>query len=764
MAQVTHVKVPLPRKLENKETQQSLLQWKMQFRQYMKRDDHYKTFLASDVEWNPNAVNYGFAAEAVGLQRSARALMDDCKDFLHTLSTFLPHGYITEKLVSTTTSFENAFEVIEEHFGLQATQESLMDLESLSKESGESYRQFYERLMAHVRQHLLKTVVTVDGATVPAGGDKLTVSHMNLVALMWLRKIHPELITIVRTEYSLELRNNTSIAALVPRISVNIDSLLSKYDKVGQVNYVQADDSSCQAAVNKTFMRKKPFSKPVNRDPKSPFCPGCFSLAKNVQQNLHYKHPPSECPRSAAFARFVQAEDDIANQLEELEFDNGNYRNENVLSNPPKQVMKSSKIDVVNNGIVTEQKSYFIPDVLNDSNKLNSIVMNVKSKLQDRNIRKEKSSSLSCIINSENLVCVVDEGSEINCLSYNFAKKAKIPIAKVNVSAVGANKVPMNVAGVTKFDVHASVIGTRVPAEINLSKMIVINDLGADALLGMPAKIDNHIVTLPHIQQIQFQGTEGSSHKVSYPLSNDDLITLHHVLKVSCSQVIYPDEHLSYKLPNQFVHQKKVYVSQKRNSNNDWIGGKVLDVLDGCIKISNETPSPIYLKKHDHIADVRSVKQTSVNKVLSPTDSYEHFEHYKDWNDNEDFIDDVTIDPDNQLSQFWKDKFRNLCVEFTDIINYRPSKYNGWYGDVDNSIDFSSQPPPTSKIHMPKYNDNMNQVLAEKMDQLERWGVLAKPEDVGVVPVFVCPSMAGVNKILLCAVNHVARLGISKKY
>ena len=50
-AQVTHVKIPLPRKLELKETMQSLVQWKMQFKQYMKQDDNYRGFLASDVEW-----------------------------------------------------------------------------------------------------------------------------------------------------------------------------------------------------------------------------------------------------------------------------------------------------------------------------------------------------------------------------------------------------------------------------------------------------------------------------------------------------------------------------------------------------------------------------------------------------------------------------------------------------------------------------------------------------------------------------------------
>ena len=120
--------------------------------------------------------------------------------------------------------------------------------------------------------------------------------------------------------------------------------------------------------------------------------------------------------------------------------------------------------------------------------------MNVKAKIHAINLRKEKSPSLTCLINSFNIVCVVDKGSKINCLSYNFAKKANIPIDKVSCTAVGANKSPMNVVGVTKYDIYASVVGTRVPADINLSRMVVIDDLGADALLGMLAKIDNKIV------------------------------------------------------------------------------------------------------------------------------------------------------------------------------------------------------------------------------------------------------------------------------
>ena len=152
----------------------------------MKRDDQYKTFLGSNTTWNPNLQNYGFIEETQGLNRSAEEKMDDCKDFLHILATFLPHGYLTEKIVKTAISFEKAFEIIQEHYGVLPTQESFMDLETFTKHTGESYRQFYERLLAHSRQHLQMTAgVSVDGSVVPEGGDSISVSHANLIALTW---------------------------------------------------------------------------------------------------------------------------------------------------------------------------------------------------------------------------------------------------------------------------------------------------------------------------------------------------------------------------------------------------------------------------------------------------------------------------------------------------------------------------------------------------------------------------------------------------
>ena len=74
----------------------------MQFKQYIKQDDNYRCFIASDVEWNPAHATFGFEAEADGRRRTAVQKMDDCKDFLLLLCTFLPHTVWQEVGVKAT--------------------------------------------------------------------------------------------------------------------------------------------------------------------------------------------------------------------------------------------------------------------------------------------------------------------------------------------------------------------------------------------------------------------------------------------------------------------------------------------------------------------------------------------------------------------------------------------------------------------------------------------------------------------------------------
>ena len=231
MAQ-SHLKFTPPRALTNEETQLTMTRWKINFKQYMKRDPSYITFL--NMEWVPTAENYNLQEETEGLKRSPEALKDDLLDFLHILCSYLPHGYLTDRIISKSTSLLSAFRIIDESFNLLPNQESFFEFKGLKKMSSETYRQMFDRMVAFSSQHLMPArtpQVDVDGVLVPDGGDALTVSHLNLIELLWLDKLSPDLLNIVRTEYAKELRDNEPLAGLVPRISQNVDHLLLKYEK-----------------------------------------------------------------------------------------------------------------------------------------------------------------------------------------------------------------------------------------------------------------------------------------------------------------------------------------------------------------------------------------------------------------------------------------------------------------------------------------------------------------------------------------------------
>ena len=125
------IKFHPPRPLADSETSHSLSQWKINFRQFCKKDDSYKLFLLSTTTWAPASNNYGFNAN-VG-DRTPAQIKDDLEDFLYMLSSYLPHGFLTDKILKKSTSFDSAFKIIEEHYGVLPSQETFCDFFGMSR-------------------------------------------------------------------------------------------------------------------------------------------------------------------------------------------------------------------------------------------------------------------------------------------------------------------------------------------------------------------------------------------------------------------------------------------------------------------------------------------------------------------------------------------------------------------------------------------------------------------------------------------------------
>ena len=88
----------------------------------------------------------------------------------------------------------------------------------------------------------------------------------------------------------------------------------------------------------------------------------------------------------------------------------------------------------------------------------------------------------------------------------------------------------------------------------------------------------------------------------------------------------------------------------------------------------------------------------------------------------------------------WKDKFQTLHKRFDKAFELKIGRYNDANGKIRACFNIGSVVPPTRKLHAPNYSHSNLQMLQEKFDELEREGVFAHPEDVGVAVEHVSPS------------------------
>ena len=479
------MKLPPPRQLTQSETLDSLDHWKSIFRNYFRRDSVFKQFLESSCTWNPSDTDtYGLVAK-YGMSPEERK--DALIDFLSNLAGFLPHSYLTSKLKDTTKSLKDCWNIIEEHYNVKVSSETLLDFEAIKKDPAENYRQLYERLLQHCKLHLAPATATV-GTFKNTTEDKMSISIMNLVALQWLRKINLQLIQIVKTEYATELRSGTQLADLVPRIAPNIDALLSRYnssavaqviaDDQYHVDVGGADDNAGHVRrvgqrgrggrTTGRFFRGSRHGNSVQRPNSNLFCAGCFSLGKQLSMFIDFKHKPENCTRQEAVSRILQAE--AQNDLESYELENeddfyDDGKTSSLRSNPtkiyslqnePPSISEPARRDkapatIPSNLVLTINVNHkpgethsshsfarvdFIDNVnpespASEESEFIRKIENVASRRHlwsPNSVRKEYSPMICAEINAQPCTPTIDEGSEINCIDSEFASRNNIKI------------------------------------------------------------------------------------------------------------------------------------------------------------------------------------------------------------------------------------------------------------------------------------------------------------------------------------------------
>ena len=131
-------------------------------------------------------------------------------------------------IVKHSTSLNDIWKKIRQHYGFQSTGEHFLDLASIRLQPDERPEDLFQRLMAFFEDNLLSVHggLTHHGDQVTADED-LSPTLENTVVVLWPQLIHPGLPLLVKQKYDSELCNKT-LASLKPEISQALGSLLDE--------------------------------------------------------------------------------------------------------------------------------------------------------------------------------------------------------------------------------------------------------------------------------------------------------------------------------------------------------------------------------------------------------------------------------------------------------------------------------------------------------------------------------------------------------
>ena len=98
---------------------------------------------------------------------------------------------------------------------------------------------------------------------------------------------------------------------------------------------------------------------------------------------------------------------------------------------------------------------------------------------------------------STSFLALIDSGAEVNVLDKDFAISLNIEIIKSSATAQAANRVPLQVYGQTSNPINLKCEAENGTAMLHLGIVLVVVGLGANCLIGEPAKESNNIICLP---------------------------------------------------------------------------------------------------------------------------------------------------------------------------------------------------------------------------------------------------------------------------
>ena len=651
-------------------------------------DPTYKSFLASVTTWQKSgkAPNRGMVDDADGTENKQTAV-EKC-----TILNMMLEGianwcqYISRTfIIKQTTCLDDVWRNIREHYGFLCTGGHFLDICAIHRESEERPEDLYQRIFMFFEDNLVSANSLSHHGERLTSDEEMTPTVENAITWYWLKLLHPGLPQLVQQRYGAELRDKT-LASIKSEISSAMSALLDELSSIEESRVMRTGHGSSNFRDVRTNSRDvRTNSRDVRGNQSRKSCTLCKAARR--PHNTHWLTECSFLPESdrRAFSRSTTCEDDE---------NPGSDGDEPVDAN---HTGGDPYIDV-------------IPRIV-------------------RRVRNMASPVLDVLHSSGLLKVTIDSGSTSNMIRESICRKYGITVYPNTQTAGQAD-------GVSKLDtvgeVHFSVELDGTPLFFD---GLVVKNLGDDILGGIPFMSENDIGVRPSKSQIIIGGSDVihyDSKGVCDPMVRRTHVSL--TLRAPpCQTVLLPGESLCLKTPPEAIPNSTWAVEPRcDNDLSDWFTPQEITDTTREIRVRNETDEPISIKKNIHVCQIRSVTEitepsptytVSTVPSLNTSLARKHALHSNV----------VSINPDNLVSSASAKKAADINRMYDQVFCPDLPLYNGHSGRVECHINMGPVKPPQRKGRLPYYDHKKMVLLQEHFDDLERQGVLRKPEEVGVV-------------------------------
>ena len=698
-------RAPKQWQLTKHETVNSFENWRQNLMYILALDPNFAPYLADGVTWlkktaaNPargfedDGQNVAVASRKTAAQKNATVelMLGQIANYCCVISR--------NSIIKGSTSLPDIWQKIRQHYGFQSTGAHFLDLADIKMLVDERPEDLYQRLMAFFEDNLLTASSGIKHHGEPVQADEdLTPTLENTVVFVWLQLVHPGLPNLVKQKYGSELRNK-SLASLKPEISQALTSLLDELRSIEDTRAARLTDDARIAKSDSTFYPRR------------------FTRSKSGSR------PQTGSTRQCSLCKRLGR----------------SYTSHNLLN--CRFLTESDKQDIVRSRLVLEEDHTSDDDDITEGTCVDDPPLALLDSPSARRVDVVQSPYMNTYFQHHPVRVTLDTGATSNMISSSFAKRIKLPMSPANQRARQADGItPLDVLG----EVHCRL--TRGDHSFQLDALVV-KQLDVDVLAGNPFLVTNDIATRPAKNQVVIRGSEIVNYGPSCSGESTIRRTQAYVLRgPPASTVVLPGEYIEFHTPPQCDPDLEWAIEPRLDSKSNgdaqperaWPPPQVAPSIDHKIRLTNATQDPITVPKHDHVCQIRAITTpTSDSTVVhNPSQTSQPTPPSID----KPYSTHVCIDPDGILSDATKDKFRQANLAYDDVFRPSITKYNGASGKIESVVNMGPTLPPQRKGRVPQYNRNTLVELQDKCDNLETYGVLAKPEEVGVTVEYLNPS------------------------